>query len=253
MQEIIYLIMNGADLDKAKEKPLEDRYVFLEMGYPGRKSEMERIPEIPRPWLIKTHMPYEMMEAQVNQDKAKFVVVMRNPKDNFVSMYYFYKMNKGLGLYSGTWDQFFEEFIVTERLAAGCPLKFNLGWWENRHKDNVLVTFYEGMKDTPREHVEKVAKFLGKDLTAEQIDTITEATSFASMKRNPATNYANRGPPVGESEGKSVERKGIEGDFLRKGIVGDWQNHFNEDQNKFVNELIERVQGKSGLKFQYTQ
>ena len=70
MQEIVYLIQNGGDLEEAKSKSLEDRYVFLEVGFPGQKKEKDRLKDKQHPWLMKTHIPFEMMESQVTQDKV---------------------------------------------------------------------------------------------------------------------------------------------------------------------------------------
>ena len=241
MQEIVYLIMNDVDVMKAREKSIEDRFTFLEIGLPGAKTEMEKMKGMPRPRLIKTHMPYEMMESQVNVDKSKHIVVMRNPKDNLVSTYYFYRSNRGLGLYPGTWDQFFEEFIRSEELVTGCPVDYNIGWWKNKDKDNVFIITYEEMKANLRGSVEKVAKFLEKELTSEQFDRLEEAVSFKTMQENPSTNYQDYAS-IDQTRGK----------FIRKGIVGDWQNHFSTEQNDYMDGVLKKLEG-TGLSFKFTE
>ena len=44
------------------------------------------------------------------------------------------------------------------------------------------------MSQDLRENVEKISRFLGKNLSAETLDAITEHCSFANMKKNPMTN-----------------------------------------------------------------
>jgi len=34
--------------------------------------------------------------------------------------------------------------------------------------------------------------------------------------------------------------------FIRKGIVGDWKSHLNEEQNEVMNELIKEKGAESG-------
>ena len=47
-------------------------------------------------------------------------------------------------------------------------------------------------------------------------------------------------------------RTDIEVEFIRKGEVGDWQNHFTVAQNRAFDNLIEEKFGDTGLVFQYT-
>ena len=95
-----------------------------------------------------------------------------------------------------------------------------LGYYQlwKEHPDKVLFLRYEDMKMAPREHVVKVAEFLGKQLTDEMIDRIDQETSFDSMKDNKACNYTWKHqdstlPP-----------------HIRKGVVGDWKNHFTDEK-----------------------
>ena len=80
---------------------------------------------------------------------------------------------------------------------------------------------YEDMKKDPREAIVQVAKFLGKfdGLSDEMLNRIVEATSFGSMKTNKSVNY------------DWVEKPENCPGHIRKGIVGDWQNYFNLDDD----------------------
>ena len=202
----------------------------LELSLPGTESGMEKIAKTPTPRLIKTHLPYGMLESQVNVDKAKFIVVTRNPKDTLVSLYHFYSFLKAFGPYSGTWDQFFDEMVKTGELVHGDLLVHNLHWWQNRHKENVLVVRYEDMKTDLNKSVERVATFLGKEMEASVIKKISEASSFSSMKSNPATNFKNH-PGFDQTRGQ----------FMRKGVIGDWRNYFSLEQSRYIDELCDAI------------
>merc|ERR1712179_486748 len=186
-------------------------------------------------------MPYPLVDNLVNRDKSKFVVVMRNPKDVLVSMYHFYRTNRGFGLYTGTWDQVWAEFIEIEENVCVCPVEYCTTWWaDNQNKDNVLIMFYEDMKKDLSAAVTMVAAYLEKDLTEEQHKKIVDAVSFKSMKENPSVNYEDCGA-LDPSRGK----------FIRKGIVGDWKNYFSEEQDKFYDEGPMKLLEGTGLEFDY--
>ena len=87
---------------------------------------------------------------------------------------------------------------------------------------------YEDMKNDPKKAIVQVAKFLGKfdGLSDEMLDRIVEATSFGSMKANKSVNY--------EWIGKLPEN--CPG-HIRKGIVGDWQNYFNDDDQQLLEQF----------------
>ena len=71
----------------------------------------------------------------------------------------------------------------------------------------------------------KIAKFLEKTLTEEQIRDLTEHLSFANMKRNPAVN--------GEAESGfwtayAQRKQEPEIPFMRRGQTGQWNDIMSE-------------------------
>jgi len=104
VQEIVYLLKNNLDFNKAKANTLEERFPFLEYPYPGAKS----INKSPSPRLIKTHLPYGFLPSNV--DEGKIIYVVRNPKDTVVSYYHFARMSTILG-FIGTFQEFKERFL----------------------------------------------------------------------------------------------------------------------------------------------
>ena len=75
----------------------------------------------------------------------------------------------------------------------------------------LLSVCYFGNKDA-RGIVEKISRFLGKDLSPETLDAITEHCSFDNMKTNPMTNMDSL------FSGNADERKEKQpSTFFRKG------------------------------------
>lgn len=98
--------------------------------------------------------------------------------------------------------------------------------WARRHEPNVLFMFYEDMsKDLPGT-IRKIATFLGKAITDEEIAKLREYLKIDNFRNNEAVNGS-------ELTDVGVLVKGEQG-FVRKGRTGAWSE-------EFTSELIERA------------
>lgn len=81
--------------------------------------------------------------------------------------------------------------------------------------------FYEDMNKNFPETICKVAKFLGKTLTIEQIDKLATYLNIENFKNNPAVN------------GKELKEVKVlnsgEAGFVRNGKIGSWQKEFTPE------------------------
>lgn len=83
----------------------------------------------------------------------------------------------------------------------------------------------------PGNAVEKIAKFVGKEISPETRDRIVQQTSFSAMKSSEHTNY---------TWVEGMKKNG----YFRKGKVGQWKNYFTEEQNElFDNEFNDKLTG----------
>ena len=80
---------------------------------------------------------------------------------------------------------------------------------------------YEDLKQQPDNHIQRLFQFLGVNDSLELVKSCQEKTSFESLTKRKA----------GEEKMDS---------FLRKGIVGDWQNHFDAESL----QIFEQYGGK---------
>ncbi|XP_026519201.2 sulfotransferase 1C1-like, partial [Terrapene carolina triunguis] len=113
-------------------------------------------------------------------------------------------------------------------------------WWDARNKHRILYLFYEEIHKDPRGEIQKVGRFLGRELLEPVLETIVEHTSFESMRENPMANYSTL-PPFILDHAVSP--------FMRKGTVGDWTTQFTVAQSeRFDTEWARRMEG-SDLRF----
>ena len=105
---------------------------------------------------------------------------------------------------------------------------------------NILFIKYEDMKEDVREVIKTVAQFTGHDeLDCAVMETIVEQSSFKSMKEKFV-------PPV-----LVKPRKPNSEPHLRKGVVGDWRNHFSEEQSARFDAVYEKRMAGTGLSFEF--
>jgi len=84
--------------------------------------------------------------------------------------------------------------------------------------------------------VEKIAQFIGKEISPETRDLIVQQTSFDSMKSSEHTNFN--------------WFEGMKGDgFIRKGQVGQWKNFFTEKQNELFDKVFKEKMEGTGIEF----
>ncbi|KAJ1131272.1 hypothetical protein NDU88_009610 [Pleurodeles waltl] len=79
-----------------------------------------------------------------------------------------------------------------------------------------------------RGSVQKISTFVGKELDEKAIDAIVENASFKSMKENKMANFTLVPADL-------IDQK--DGSFIRKGISGDWRNHFTDQQKEHFDKV----------------
>jgi hypothetical protein len=252
-QHIMRLLRNGGRDDGVN---LDDAVPWLEvLGTP--KGNMMGLTntnapeELPSPRLMKVHVPYHMTPGgQPHTTGIKYIYVARNPKDVCVSFWHFSQteIKKFTGEESSAtnmsipWDSFFADFLEGKNGASiyGGWLNHVLEWWKRRDEPNILFLRFEDMRKDPHKAVRTIAEFIGvESLTDELVETVIRNSSFQSMAANPTVNDRK----------KEGAKFGIT--FLRKGIVGDWKNHFTAEQSREFDEKIGKTLEENGLIFDY--
>lgn len=237
---------------------IEDRNDFHRMCPFLDPKGIQSIVNMPRPGAFKTHLPYNMMPYSPD---AKYIFVLRNPKDVCVSLYYHAK-HGGVDFSEGEFDDFFEVFMTGE-------VEFNdyfdhlASWYPHRNDKQIFYTTYEDMKEDPKNVILNLATFLGQEYIEaiekdnNVLNNILNFSGFEYMKDKLTESVAaDRTKKDGDRKGinqaetnfpylsPSEKRRGFRKSHFRKGIVGDWKNHFSEEQSERLNQkFFERFGG----------
>ncbi|GAB6023702.1 hypothetical protein CHUAL_008462 [Chamberlinius hualienensis] len=236
-QELVYLVQHEADMTKMNEIALMLRFPFLEI----LKTPVDEINADQSTRFFKTHMPYHLLPGKPQDRRYKIVYICRNAKDTAVSLYHFYKMNYSYS-YIGTLSEFIDLFV--NDLVIYSPYGPHvIEFWEKSKTDkNILFLQYEDLHQNFKENIRRIAAFLDKNLSDAQVDIIANRCSFSGMSQQKTSNYAY---VDGIAFDFNVSK------FMRKGIVGDWKNHFSNEDNEKMDKWIEKNFGNTDLKFVY--
>ncbi|KAL1440899.1 hypothetical protein MTO96_009069 [Rhipicephalus appendiculatus] len=220
---------------------------YLEfMGAEGARA-------MPRPGAIKTHLPFHKVPYSA---KAKYIYITRNPYDCCVSSYYHTKNFLSM-IFDGTFDEYFDIF-VDGKVDYGDYFAHLLSWYKRRGDSNVLLFTYEDLKRDLRGWVLKIADFIDKHRYGDKLrqqpvllNKVLDSASLESMKKLNSqfeewcTKMANmplEALPEGMRSRMEIVKQCLpkpgKAEFVRKGIVGDWKNHFSPEQIARMKDLI---------------
>ncbi|XP_053566787.1 amine sulfotransferase [Bombina bombina] len=220
-QQILSLIFNeghrsGTEAIKNADRAPWIEYNVYNMDYDKR----------PSPRLFSSHLPHYLMPRDMRNRKGKVIYVSRNPKDVLVSFYHFHKMMEKIGK-AEDFETFFNMFI-SGLVFSGSWFDHIKGWYTHSEDYNILFLTYEDMKMDLRSAVLKICKFVEIELDEEAVNIVVEKATFRNMKRDPLANYTFLADDLLDH---------TKGDFVRKGIVGDWKNTLTVAQNEMFDKL----------------
>ncbi|CAL1261053.1 unnamed protein product [Larinioides sclopetarius] len=196
-------------------------------------------------------------------------VLMRTIKDCCVSFYHHTKNASAYGFTDGEFDDFFELFI-NEQTDFGDYFETTLSWWEHRNDPNVLFITYEELKEDTAKNVLKIASFIGSEYKEKlekddkMLQDVILHSSFNFLKEHLNRHIAeirrmpkemirdNPDIPDGFkavllSEERQKEKNDSRSTFIRKGIVGDWQNYFSPAQSAKLEKKFKEKFAGTGL------
>ncbi|XP_055349049.1 sulfotransferase 1B1-like [Paramacrobiotus metropolitanus] len=109
-----------------------------------------------------------------------------------------------------------------------------------RDHPNVLIVSFEEITENFHDTAKRIGKFLGKDLTEEQLTVMERVCSFDSMKANPLTNRYDK--HIAGIYDHNISP------FLRSGVPGAWREHLTPEVNEKVNTWMAKNLAREDLK-----
>nr|XP_015845657.2 probable alcohol sulfotransferase isoform X1 [Peromyscus maniculatus bairdii] len=225
--EIVCLIQN-----KGNPKWIQSVLIWERSSWIETKKGLPILINTEGPRLMSSHLPLHLFPKSFFRSKAKVIYVIRNPRDVLVSAYFFLHNTKiidnpeSLGTYI--------EWFLKGNVPYGSWFEHTRNWLSMRENDNFLLLSYEDMKKNTRGTIEKICDFLGKKLEPDELDLVLKYSSFQAMKENKMSNFS--------LVSEDVVNNGLV--LMRKGITGDWKNHFTVAQAEAFDKVFqERMAG----------
>ncbi len=245
MQEISWLAKSQVDTAGADRNQFY-RYPFLEFEYilgptdkpyptEGTPHDEEHVREfmhhsfafaekMPRPRMIKTHLPLSILPDNL-LETSKVIYVARNIKDAAVS-YYHHNCLLMKGKDSTLKDAGFNAYarLYKKGVTRNSPFfDTMIEAWNKRNEKNMHFVTYEDLHKDFDAELDRLLKFLGVTLSDEKRKILKERTTLDSFRQN---KFVNKEKEMPHDPSNKDER------FMRKGVVGDWRNHFDEENNQ---------------------
>ena len=179
----------------------------------------------PSPWersptglrVIKTHLAPDYVPMAPH---AKYLTVLRDPKEVLVSGYHFATTLFGVSD-TVTPDAWLRLNLDYAKEHGDPWLAHALGWWALRDAPNVLVLHYAEMKRDLPGTVDQVAAFLGVTLTEAERVAVIERSGLAWMKAHQAQFASVKIPFAYATEHAAVVRRGAAGGASELYAAGD--------------------------------
>ncbi|KAI4501682.1 hypothetical protein M0802_003017 [Mischocyttarus mexicanus] len=260
-QELVWLLSNNLDYKTARTKYLSERFPFLEFSlfhHPevtnefiemnkGDLAKQELCRSIAKPGyefceeicsrrFIKTHFPFSLL-PNVLESGCKIIYTARNPKDVSFSWYHLNRDIKTQG-YIGSFEQFWNYF--QNNLTPWSPYWEHLKEaWALKDHPNVLFMFYEDMCDDLPKAIKKIAKFLDKEYSYDEINKLAAYLNIDNFRKNSMVNLSEL------RECNILERDS----FVRRGRNNDWDDYFTPELEDQADQWIEENLKNTDLKF----
>ena len=202
MRNVLRLMTDYAEIPEPYQDPRfadwVDRYKL--------ESFLDDVDFSTKNYISKSHIySPQLRDKLLAHDNAYVFNISRDVRDVLVS--YYYHLVRERRIREG-FDRF---YWLLGRYKAYQIQQYHAVW--NIDSPNIYVTSFEKMKSDFAGETAAMASILGLPLSDEKITFIQEETSLAKQRKE-----------RGEDDKPEHER------FFRKGIIGDWKNHFTPEQ-----------------------
>jgi hypothetical protein len=127
--------------------------------------------------VVKTHIALDDLRYD---PRTKYICVVRDPKDVFVSSYHFVRSTM-LGPLMPPLAAWLDLFLSDDAFCGPWARHLNAAW-QARDRANVLFLTYEDMKADLAGAVGRIAQVMGVELTPAELAAVVDRSSYGHMK-----------------------------------------------------------------------
>jgi len=161
----------------------------------------------------------------LKKSKLKYIIGVRDPRDKLISEYYHSRNFPHHWAHDEAHSQSLREF-VDFKLESGEFEKESIDWIRNwiklRDRENSIIIRYEDLLNDPENIITNIFSFLGFTIDNSAIQKMIKKHSFKNV--------------TGRNKGKSDDKK-----FVRKGIAGEWESVFTDEQKMLFSTIGEDI------------
>ena len=143
------------------------------------------------------------LDALPYSPAGRYICVVRDPKDVFVSGYHFTRALV-MGALMPPVDAWLEAYLSPDA-PMGSWARHLASGWSLRGRGNVLFLTYERMRADLGAAVDEIAAFMGVELTAAERASVIERSSFGYMKKI-EHKFEASGAPWAKAKGSMMRR-----------------------------------------------
>lgn len=240
-QELIWLVCNELDFQKAQDVPQDTRFPFIDLiglrDLPEPFNPLRDALKMPSPRFIKSHLPPAFLPNALWSVQPKMVHVRRNPKSVAVS---YYHHSVSLHSYNGTLDQFIRSMM--NELVYYSPFHRHVIEFSELRYPNMLSLCFEDMKRDLSGTIAEVCRFFNKTYTPEQVAQLVEHLSFDRMRQNTSVNRSEWVEYNLKQTNRTDKLHDNNMQFIRQGKADGWKNEIPEELIEAMDRwTLERV------------
>lgn len=252
MQMIVLGLLHGI-----KNPPLlREVGHWIDFRAAPEEETLARLEEQSSRRFIKTHLPFDAIKFDKN---IKYIVVDRDPRDVFMSLWNHYKnmdidlVNRDLpsGVHPippcpDSIHEFWKSWLTKgyfEWESEGFPFWSNLrhvqSWFDVKNLNNVLHVHYNNLLLDSEFEIKRVAKFIDVEISDEEVKSLANYTSFESTKKNLDKLFLG---------GYRLFKDGPD-TFFHKGKNGRWKSILTQDDEKLLSEVANSILSNTCFKW----
>ncbi|XP_067656010.1 sulfotransferase 1C2A-like [Haliotis asinina] len=226
--ELVSMLLNNNDVTIPKKK--EDNMIEF--------SDIPTLEAIPSPRVLNTHLQPQVLPEGLRTGACRVIYLIRDPKDVAVSWYTMHTSYSHYE-YTGQWQDWLPMFL--EGKVDWKSWFDHVRTWEQLFEDNpdVNVHFihYEDLKLNPIQELQRLSVFLGLDRGITLLEAIATKCTIGRMRSDKMKfTWGEKGVPV----------------HYRKGVVGDWRNHFTVAQYEHFQRVYQEKMMGSRFQARYS-